>query len=133
MNLFKSIGLYASVAALLIGLFAGWSVRDWKADSDTLKAVERGQKQEDAMNRVVNMASEKFEQFRAVAEPGAIERRDTIREIYRDVKVPVECAAPAELVLLLADARQRANAAASGQLEPAVRPNPTNPVPAGGP
>lgn len=121
MPFLKSIGLYASAAALLLGLFAGWSIRDWKADSDTLAAAERGRKTEIAMDKIVDAASEKFEQFRAVEAPAAVERRDTIREIYRNVQVPAECAVPPNLVRLLADARQRANAAAAGQLEAAVR------------
>lgn len=133
MNPFKSIGLYAAVAALILGLFAGWSIRDWKADSDTLAAVERGQKQEDAANRIVDAASAKFEQFQAIEAPAAIQRRDTIREIYRDIKIPAECAVPPELIRLLADARQRANAATTGQPSTTVPDNPAAAVPAAGP
>lgn len=133
MPFLKSIGLYASVAALLLGLFAGWSIRDWKADSDTLAAVERGRKAEAAMGKIVDAASAKFEQFRAVEAPAAVERRDTIREIYRNVQVPVECAVPPDLVRLLADARQRANAAAAGQFEAAMRQPAVDPGPTVGP
>lgn len=132
-NPLKSIGLYAAAGALLLGLFVGWSVRDWKADSDTLAAVERGDKQEEYMERLIGDASAKFEQFRAVEVPAAVERRDTIREIYRNVQVPMECAVPPELVRLLADARQRANAAAAGQLEAAVREPAADPQPVAGP
>lgn len=133
MNPFKSIGLYAALGALVLGLFAGWSIRDWKADSDTLAAVAKGGKAEAAMERVISAASDKFEQFRTLEAPAAIQRRDTIREIYRDVKVPVECAVPPELIRLLADARQRANAATTGQSGAAVPDSSADPVPAAGP
>lgn len=127
------LALYASAGAMLIGLFAGWTVRDWKADSDALVAVEKGERQETRMEQIVDAASARFEQFREAEAPASVERRDTIREIYRNVEVPVECAAPPAIVGMLTDSRDRANAAAAGQLEAAVSPAAPDPATTVGP
>lgn len=107
--------LYSAAGALLIGLATGWSVRDWKADSDQLAAIERANKAEKAAIAAVNAPSQKLEDVLADLRPAQIESRNTIREVYRDVQVPTDCAVPAAGVGVLEAARQRANAAASGE------------------
>lgn len=110
--------LYSAGGALLLGLAAGWSVRDWKADSDQLEQIERANKAEKAAIAAVFKPSEDLEQLLADLRPAQIETRNTIREVYRDVEVPTDCAVPAAGVGVLEAARQRANAAASGEPVP---------------
>lgn len=113
--------LYTAGGALLVGALGGWTVRDWKADSDQLAAVERANKAEKAAIAAVNKPSSEYEQVLADLRPREIQTRNTIREVYRDVKVPIDCAVPTAAVGVLDDARLRANAAASGELSPVVR------------
>lgn len=118
------LAIYSTLAALLLGLTAGWTARDWKADSDQLAAVERAHKAEVAAVTTVNKSASDFEQLLADLRPHEIETRNTIREVYRNVEVPAACAVPDAAVGLLDDARQRANAAASGEPVAAVRGDP---------
>ena len=86
--------LYTAGGALLIGALGGWTVRDWKADSDQLAAVERANEAEKAAIAAVYKPSEGYEQVLADLRPREIETRNTIREVYRDVEVPADCAVP---------------------------------------
>lgn len=118
--------LYTAGGALLIGALGGWTVRDWKADSDQLAAVERANEAEKAAIAATYKSSEGYEQVLADLRPREIETRNTIREVYRNVEVPADCAVPAAGVGLLEDARLRANAAASGEPITALRDTPEN-------
>ena len=107
--------LYSALAALLVGVGAGWTVRDWKADADQLKQIERANKAEKAAIAAVLKPSQDLEQTLAALRPAQIETLNTIREVYRNVEVPAECAVPPAGVSLLEAARQRANAATTGE------------------
>ena len=111
---------YASIAAAIAGFASGWAVRDWKADADQLKTLQQTEIMREKMQARTDSLAAKYEQWRADLEPGKIESRNTIREIYRDVKVPAECAAPAGITSLLNAATDKANAAATGQPNSAV-------------
>lgn len=115
------VALYAGAGALLIGLAAGWSVRDWKADADALRAVEAANRAQQGAVAAVDTSSTKFETVVAKLQPLEIETRNTIREVYRNVEVPADCAVPAAGVRLLDDARLDANAAATGEPLATVR------------
>ncbi len=117
----NSVALYAGVGALLLGTAAGWTVRDWKADADALRAVEAANAAQKAAIAAIEKPSERFESTIAQLKPLEIETRNTIREVYRNVEVPADCAVPAAGVRLLDDARVNANAAAAGEPLPAVR------------
>jgi len=103
--------------ALILGFLGGWTVRDWKADSDDLGAIQQADKKRDELTKRANDKADQLETFLAGQAGQQITDRNTIREIYRDVKVPSDCAAPAAAASLLEAARNRANAAASGKLE----------------
>jgi hypothetical protein len=107
--------VYASIAVATAGFAGGWAVRSWKADAELKASYERLIEEKDRMQTRVDAASAKYEAARAELEPGKIETRNTIREIYRNVEVPAECAAPAVTVGVLQSARDRANAAAAGK------------------
>lgn len=124
---------YSALAALLVGVGAGWTVRDWKADADQLKQVERANKAEKAAIAAVLKPSQDLEQTLAALRPAQIETRNTIREVYRNVEVPAECAVPPAGASLLEAARQRANAAATGEPSPELRRPASNPTAAGRP
>ena len=113
--------LYSSGAALLLGVCAGWAVRDWKADADALGALEAANAAQKAAVEAVAKPSERLETVITELKPLEIETRNTIREVYRNVEVPADCAVPAAGVRLLDDARHNANAAAAGEPLPAVR------------
>lgn len=115
------VALYAGLGALLIGAAAGWSVRDWKADADALRAVEAANAAQKAAIAAVGKPSERFESTVTQLRPLEIETRNTIREVYRNVEVPTDCAVPAAGVRLLDDARINTNAAAAGEPVAAVR------------
>jgi hypothetical protein len=112
---------YISGGALLAGALGGWTIRDWKADSDQLKAETKAQTEYVA---AVQMLADQSLAYEVLAQSiRASERtdRETIREVYRNVQVPANCAAPAAVVSVLDNAVARANAAATGQ--------PVSPVP----
>lgn len=118
---------YIAAGTLVLGLFAGWSVRDWKADADALSAVLKAEELEDEMQGRVDAAAARYEELRSQQEPQKIQTRNTIREIYRDRPIPVDCAVPADATSVLQQAIDRANAAASGVPLPAV-PSTTKPA-----
>lgn len=118
---------YIVGGALLAGALGGWTVRDWKADSDALAAVVKTEKIRDQMQGKIDDAATKYEQGRANDGPAQIETRNTIREIYRDgPPIPVECSVPDAVAVVLDAARQRANAATTGQSGAVVPPTATD-------
>lgn len=60
-------------------------------------------------------ASLRYEQLAQSIRANERTDRETIREVYRNVQVPANCAVPADAVGVLNNAVTRANAAASGQ------------------
>jgi hypothetical protein len=106
---------YAGAGALLTGAMAGWTVRDWKADSDALKAEEQAFTQYKAFTETLADQSLRYETLAQSLRAGERRDRETIREIYRDTQVPADCAVPAAGVRVLSEAVARANAAASGK------------------
>ena len=106
---------YAGAGSLLAGALAGWTVRDWKADSDALEAEKRAQTEYVA---VVQSLADQSLAYEALAQSlRTSERRDreTVREVYRNVEVPAVCTPPAAVGSLLDNAVKRANASATGE------------------
>ena len=120
--------VYGTLGALLLGLATGWTVRDWKADSDALAAADAARKAQERAIAAVNKPAEHFETVVAELKPLEIETRNTIREVYRNVEVPADCAVPAAGVSLLEAARVNANAAAAGEPLAELRRAPPTPV-----
>lgn len=118
------IWLYGGAGALLAGALAGWTVRDWKADSDALKAEKRAQTEYVAVVQALADQSLAYETLAQSIRTAERRDRETIREIYRNVQVPAACAVPADAVRLLNAATERANAAAAGELSGTVPPAP---------
>jgi hypothetical protein len=107
-----------------VGALAGWTVRDWKADSEALKAEKRAQAEYVAVVQALADQSLAYETLAQSLRTSERRDRETIREIYRNVEIPAECAVPDAAVSLLNNAIDRANAAASGQPVSAVPASP---------
>ena len=123
MSWFSPVIGYTAAGALLAGLLGGWTVRDWKADADSAAAVQEAIKLRDRIAKDNLDWSTKYEQLREQQGQQRVETRNTIREIYRDVKVPAECAAPSSAVRVLGSARDRANASAAGKPVSPMQPS----------
>jgi hypothetical protein len=114
--------LYGGAGALLAGALAGWTVRDWKADSDALKAEESAFKQYTALTDALADQSLAYEVLAQSLRAEERRDRETIREIYRDRQVPAVCDVPVDALRVLDNAIERANSATprqpSGTLPP---------------
>ena len=120
--------VYGAIGALLLGIAGGWTVRDWKADSDALAATDAARKAQERAIAAANRPAERFETVVAELKPLEIETRNTIREVYRNVEIPADCAVPAAGVSLLDAARVNANTAAAGEPLAELRRAPPTPV-----
>jgi hypothetical protein len=108
--------------ALAAGFLGGWTVRDWKAEAAQELAFDALLNTKDRMQDKVDAKAGQFEALRQSIEPQRAEIRNTIREVYRDVPIPADCALRPDALRVLENARQRANAATAGE--------PVQPVPA---
>lgn len=108
--------LYTAGGSILVGLALGWTVRDWKADSDALDAVKDSHKAQLELIEAVAEPSADLENTLSTLRTTETETRNTIKEVYRNVEVPANCAVPANAVGVLVDAIRDANAAATGEL-----------------
>lgn len=107
--------LYIVAGAAFAGLLGGWTIRDWKADSEALGAANLLIETKDEMQGKLDAKASAFESFRASIEPQRIEGRTIIEKEYRNVPVPADCALRPDALGVLEQARLRANAAAAGQ------------------
>lgn len=110
------LSAYIGAGALLVGVAGGWTIRDWKADSDALKAEEKAFAQYQAMTSALADQSLAYEVLAQSLRADERRDRETIREIYRDRTIPAECAVPAAGVSVLSEAIARSNSAAAGEL-----------------
>jgi hypothetical protein len=106
---------YIAAGTLLAGALAGWTVRDWKADSDALEAENKAHSQFVAMSEALADQSLQLEVVTQSIRAQERTDRETIREVYRNVQVPANCAVPAAGVSVLNNATDRANAASAGK------------------
>lgn len=102
-------------ALLMAGLLGGWTLRDWKADADALAAQRAREALRVRMQSRIDAQAGRFERARQAIDLRRDQTRATIREIYHDIPVPVDCALRPDALGVLEDARERANAAAAGQ------------------
>jgi hypothetical protein len=100
--------LGALVAVFVLGCVNGYAIRDGSAKAAAVKAY----KAQIAVRERLNNVSTLYEAERERASRVATERTNTVREIYRDVAVPAECALPDVSYGLLIGAVRDYNAAA---------------------
>lgn len=112
--------ILAGVAALALAFGAGWAVRGWKADSDELERANVVQQAIDQGRRLADAAAVGFELARVDLDRQSYETQTIIRETYREIPVPAECAVPGPVADSLRTAVEGANRAAAGVAAPAV-------------
>lgn len=106
----------AAGVCILTGLAGGWTLRDWKADSDELAALQKAEQTRDELQKKLYAQATSFEVWRDKLEVDKVENRNTIREVFRNVPVRADCAAPVAAYSMLAAQVSAANAAAAGKL-----------------
>lgn len=117
--------LAGGVALLAVGAVGGWTVRDWKRDSEVLAGLKKATEQVEQQRQVIDKAALAYEQERDDARSQIRVRESAIREIYRDRPVPADCAVGDDVRGVLDDAVRSANARAAGQPAPGL---PTDPA-----
>lgn len=107
---------YVAGGALLIGVAAGWTVKDWQCDAAYAKAVEKAEKQRQQMQGKIDEVSTLYQAERDQADVVVAGEKQTIREIYKTLPaVPADCVPDARVVGLLEGGVNRANAAAASE------------------
>lgn len=109
----------AGVAALL-GAWGGWTVRDWKADSEALVGLQTAITTVEKQRKVIDDAAGAYEKDQADDALAGSTRVAEIRTVYRDRVVSPDCAAPPTVSSLLGQAVSAANARAAGQPPPGL-------------
>ena len=115
---------------LLAGLGAGWAAHGVWTDANQFRALERADKREDAARAQGFDQGKSFAEFAAANQQSGAADTRTIRETFREIHVPGECAAPPAVVGVLENGVRGANAAAAG-IAGATLPGPA--VPTGAP
>jgi hypothetical protein len=105
--------LGALVGVFVLGCVNGYAIRDGAAKAAAVKAY----KAQIAVQERLNNVSTLYEAERERASRVNTERTNTVREIYRDVTVPAECALPDVSYGLLVDSVRDYNAAAESGSE----------------
>ena len=112
-------GLLAGGGLLLslVAFGAGWQVREWKADSDELAAVQQGIERGKEQQQLADYKAGRYEDQRYGAQAAAQGRDTEIRTIYRtqQVVVPAQCEPPADALRVLDRAIDAAGAQAAGK------------------
>ena len=107
---------YVAGAAILASVTLGYKVRDWQCDAALAKALEQAAERQQEMQYELEQKARAYETLRDQADALGARRGASIREIYREVPAPADsCAAPDNVVGLLQDGIDLANAAASGE------------------
>jgi hypothetical protein len=107
---------YAAAGALVIGVGAGWKVRDWQCDAAYSKALEKAERERKALQGKINAISTTYEQERDQTDMVVAGTRTTIREIYKTLPaVPADCSPDVRVIGLLQGSVSDANRAASGK------------------
>jgi hypothetical protein len=113
---FNPIMGYVAGGALLIGVAAGWTVKDWQCDAAYAKALEKAEKQRQQMQGKIDEVSTLYQTQRDQADVVVAGERETVREIYKTLPaVPADCAPDPRVVGLLEGGVNRANAAAASE------------------
>lgn len=115
--------LAASILALAAAFGSGWYVRAKIADADMAKVRAELQEAVDAQRARADAAAASFEVNRADLSRQSTSSQSRVREIYRDIQVPADCAPSPDALRLLDNAIAGEGGTAS-QPSPAVSANP---------
>lgn len=104
------------VGVFVLGSMSGYNIRDAAAKSAAAKAFKASELQRVLLQEKINVVSAQYEAERQRASRVAVERTNTIREIYRtSPPVDINCRVPDTVYGLLANSVRDANAAASSE------------------
>lgn len=107
---------YVAAGALVIGLTAGWKIKDWQCDAAYSAALEKAEKQRQQMQGKIDEVSTLYQAERDQADVVVAGEKQTIREIYKTLPaVPADCTPDPRVVGLLEGGINRANAAAASE------------------
>ena len=109
---------WRTIAALFAALAmfgTGWAVRGWRCDARIASIERDAQAARDAQALRADRASMAAEIARTANDTRAYETRTTIREVYRNVEVPADCAAPVAVADSLRASVDTANAGIARQ------------------
>lgn len=101
--------------SLLVGALGGWQVRSWRCEAQIAKIERAAIEAQEVSRAQMEAAATDYEQFRAGNETAEVRTQTQIREVFRNVPVPTDCAVPDDVVRLLDSAREAANGSASSQ------------------
>lgn len=121
--LLKHWRLAASFLALAAAFGSGWYVRAKIADADMAKVERELQEAVDAQRAREDAAAASFEVNRADLSRQSTSSQSRVREIYRDIQVPADCAPSPDALRLLDNAIAGEGGTAS-QPSPALPANP---------
>ena len=107
---------YLAGGCLLIGVAAGWKVKDWQCDAAYAAALEKAEKQRKEMQGKIDEISASYEAERDKADMVVAGTTREVREIYKTLPaVPADCAVDVRVLRLLEGGVSDANTAASGK------------------
>lgn len=107
---------YFAAATFLIGIGAGWKVRDWQCHAAYSAALEKAEKQRKELQGKIDAISSEYEAERNQADLVVAGKRSTIREIYKTLPpVALECSPDPRVIGMLESSVSGANSAASGK------------------
>lgn len=111
----------ATGVALAVGALSGWGLAARLHAGEVARAQAEATRRVEDIRTRLDAKSADYEALRAKANVSRERGVNTIREVYREVQVPAECAPPAAAVGVLDAAVAAANAAATGEPGRAVR------------
>lgn len=107
---------YVTAAAFVLGITAGWKIKDWQCDAAYASALEKAEKQRKQLQGRIDEISKLYEEERNQTDVVVAGKRVEIREIYKSLPpVPVDCTPNARVVGMLQSSIGNANSAASGK------------------
>ena len=107
---------YVAAGALVIGIAAGWKVKDWQCDAAYAAALEKAEKQRKEMQGKIDEISASYEAERDKADVVVAGTTREVREIYKTLPaVPADCAVDPRVVGMLESSIGNANARTTGK------------------
>ena len=107
---------YLAGGCLLIGVAAGWKVKDWQCDAAYAAALEKAEKQRKEMQGKIDEISASYEAERDKADMVVAGTTREVREIYKTLPaVPADCAVDVRVVGMLEGSISDANARTTGK------------------
>lgn len=115
------VKIIAAGLVCILCFACGWVVNDWRHDSTSLDELREATAEVNKQSTKLLAAGERLENSRATEKTASTVREHTIREIYRDRPINVDCALDAAAGRVLDEGIAAANARAAGEPAGVVR------------